>query len=110
MLGKAGEDDGEIVSYPVAIYERDGICWSVAPRTCVDMGTLRPRMTKRSNEPRSHKDSSGMGWCPQAGHERVAAIRVEPDGPQIRRAKSERARRLQWRERAKARRGTDSSA
>jgi hypothetical protein len=31
VLGKAVEDDGEIVSYAVAIYERDGICWSVAP-------------------------------------------------------------------------------
>ena len=31
VLGHAVEDDGEIVSYAVAIYERGGICWSVAP-------------------------------------------------------------------------------
>jgi hypothetical protein len=31
VRGTAIEDDGEIVSYAVAIYERDGICWSVAP-------------------------------------------------------------------------------
>jgi hypothetical protein len=31
VLGKAVEDDGQIVSYAVAIYERGGICWSVAP-------------------------------------------------------------------------------
>lgn len=31
VLGIAAEDDGEIVSYAVSIYERDGICWSLAP-------------------------------------------------------------------------------
>jgi len=31
VLGTAVEDDGEVVSYAVAIYERDGMCWSVTP-------------------------------------------------------------------------------
>jgi len=31
VLGIAVEDNGEIVSYAVSIYERDGICWSLAP-------------------------------------------------------------------------------